>query len=89
MPVIVVGNITVGGVGKTPLVIELVNLLQAKDYKVGVVSRAYGVSLSGVTIVSDDHQAKDVGDEPLLIYQKTKAPVAVAKVRSDAVEGFF
>jgi len=87
LPVIVVGNITVGGTGKTPIVISIVNYLKSQNKKVGVVSRGYGgeypqESLE-VTLSSDPIEC---GDEPLLIKQQTKVPVAVAKNRTKAIE---
>src|SRR3990167_10619021 len=72
-PIIVVGNITVGGTGKTPVVIWLANYLKAQSYKPGVISRGYGAQLTDnfpqlVTRVSDPYQ---VGDEPVLIARRT------------------
>ena len=87
LPVIVVGNITVGGTGKTPIVISIVNYLKSQNKKVGVVSRGYGGRFSQesieVTMSSDPMQC---GDEPLLIKQQTEVPVAVAKKRTKAIE---
>ena len=87
LPVIVVGNITVGGTGKTPIVISIVNYLKSQNKKVGVVSRGYGGEYSQesleVTLSSDPIEC---GDEPLLIKQQTKVPVAVAKNRTKAIE---
>ena len=80
LPVIVVGNITVGGTGKTPIVISIVNYLESQNKKVGVVSRGYGGKYSQdsveVSMTSDPVQC---GDEPLLIKQQTEVPVVVAK----------
>jgi len=87
LPVIVVGNITVGGTGKTPIVISIVNYLKSQNKKVGVVSRGYGGRYSQesieVTLSSDPMQC---GDEPLLIKQQTEVPVVVAKKRTKAIE---
>ncbi len=87
LPVIVVGNITVGGTGKTPIVISIVNYLKSQNKKVGVVSRGYSGRYSQesieVTLSSDPMQC---GDEPLLIKQQTEVPVAVAKKRTKAIE---
>lgn len=86
VPLIVVGNITVGGVGKTPLVIELAHRLQQKGLKVGIVSRGYGASLKHFPYeVQRDDTASQVGDEPLLLAQKTQCPVVIAPKRMDAV----
>jgi tetraacyldisaccharide 4'-kinase len=81
VPVIVVGNITAGGSGKTPLVIWLVNWLSAQGYRPGVVSRGYGGSAHGCVAVEADSLPAEVGDEPLLIHVKTAAPVVVGRDR--------
>ncbi len=85
VPVIIVGNLTVGGTGKTPLVIYLVKQLQAKGFKPGVISRGYGgeseVWPQKVTAESD---VSVMGDEPVLIAQQTNCPVAVSPIRVDA-----
>ncbi|MBT9591116.1 MAG: tetraacyldisaccharide 4'-kinase [Thiobacillus sp.] len=81
VPVIIVGNITAGGSGKTPLVIWLVNWLRAQGYRPGVVSRGYGGSARGCVEVRPDSLAAEVGDEPLLIRAKTNAPVVVGRDR--------
>lgn len=86
LPVIVVGNLTVGGTGKTPLVIWLVQQLQARGLKVGVVARGYGGEIGrDAQEVYPGCSATLVGDEPLLIAQRTGAPVAVAAKRARAV----
>jgi len=87
MPVIVVGNITVGGTGKTPLIISLVKALQQKGYKPGVVSRGYGGKSPfyplQVTAESDPGQC---GDEPLLIARSCGCPVIVDPNRYRAAQ---
>ena len=87
-PVIVVGNFTVGGAGKTPLVIELVRRLSALNLTVGVNSRGYGgqVDASAAQRVTPDSLAAQVGDEPLLIARRTNAVVAVCPNRRLAAE---
>lgn len=86
VPVIVVGNITVGGTGKTPHVEYLANLL-ASERRVAVVSRGYGRSTSGFVEVSPDSDARSVGDEPLQIKRKfTDVLVAVDEVRTHAID---
>jgi len=77
VPVIVVGNLIVGGAGKTPTVLAIVELLRAKGYAPGIVSRGYGRAGSGATLVDPDASAVDVGDEPLLLRRRSGVPVAV------------
>lgn len=67
VPVICVGNVVVGGSGKTPIVIELAKLLQQQGYTPHILSRGYGVRIDEPILVTNHHQAKDVGDEPLLL----------------------
>lgn len=81
VPVVVVGNLTVGGTGKTPLAIALIEALRARGWAVGVVSRGYGRRSRGVRLVDRESGADDVGDEPLLIARSTGAPVAVGEDR--------
>ncbi|MDX1836511.1 tetraacyldisaccharide 4'-kinase [Legionella taurinensis] len=86
VPVIVVGNLSVGGVGKTPLVIAIARQLQDKGIKVGIVSRGYGARLAAFPHeVTPDNTAAEVGDEPLLIREKTGCPVVIAPKRVEAV----
>ena len=85
VPIIVVGNLTVGGVGKTPLVIALANALRLKGLRVGIVSRGYGADGVFPRAVALDDKACDVGDEPLLIARKTACPVVIAPKRVEAV----
>jgi len=86
VPVLVVGNISIGGTGKTPLTIALVKQAQAMGLRVGVISRGYGRASKDIELVSADSTAKRVGDEPLLIFQRTQAPVAVAETRAAAAQ---
>jgi tetraacyldisaccharide 4'-kinase len=81
VPVIVVGNIFVGGTGKTPFVIWLVEQLRARGWHPGVISRGYGVQVDEVTEVHADSEPLAVGDEPLLIMQRTGVPVVVGRRR--------
>lgn len=86
VPLIIVGNISVGGVGKTPLVIELAKRMQQKGLKVGIVSRGYGATIKQFPYEVQPHDsALKVGDEPLLLAQKTKCPVVIAPKRTQAV----
>lgn len=83
-PVISIGNLSVGGSGKTPLTIALVRLLTARGVHVDVLSRGYGRS-STVPLRVDPGEAVDrYGDEPLLIARATSVPVYVASERFDA-----
>jgi tetraacyldisaccharide 4'-kinase len=81
VPVVIVGNITAGGSGKTPLVIWLVNWLRARGYCPGVVSRGYGGTARGCVAVQPDSPPAEVGDEPLLVLIKTDVPVVVGRDR--------
>ncbi|MBN3492793.1 tetraacyldisaccharide 4'-kinase [Vibrio neptunius] len=90
VPVIVVGNITAGGNGKTPVVIWLVEQLQSLGYKPGVVSRGYGAKAPSYPLIVEEHTpTKHCGDEPKLIFKRTQAPVSVSPVRSDAVKALL
>lgn len=87
VPVIVVGNITVGGNGKTPIVIALVEYFKAQGKKVGVVSRGYGgTHKQGSLLVDNSTQASLSGDEPLLIAVQSGVPVMVNVNRGEAVQ---
>lgn len=77
VPVVVVGNRTVGGAGKTPLVIALVGALRERGWRPGVLSRGYGRRSTGLQWVDGGSDAGTVGDEPLLVHLATGAPVAV------------
>ncbi len=77
VPILVVGNFTVGGTGKTPLIIAIVSHLQKYGLRVGVVSRGYGRKTRGAYSVNRQSRAHEVGDEPLLIAQRTCASVRV------------
>ncbi|WP_113625815.1 tetraacyldisaccharide 4'-kinase [Pectobacterium peruviense] len=86
VPIVVVGNLTAGGNGKTPVVIWLVEQLQRRGYRVGVVSRGYGGKAERYPLLLDESvTTAQAGDEPVLIFQRTGAPVAVAPRRGDAV----
>ena len=84
VPVIVVGNVMVGGVGKTPITMALVNHLKAQGLRVGVLSRGYGRKTSSTLAVSPKSQSQNVGDEPLLIARSCQVPVFVGNSRVDA-----
>lgn len=83
VPVIVVGNINMGGSGKTPVVIWLVEQLKRNGYAPGVISRGYGGKHIQPMPVKWDSLASQVGDEPLLIARRTACPVWVGRRRRD------
>ncbi len=87
VPVVVVGNISVGGTGKTPLIIHLVHSLRAAGIRPGIVSRGYGgqPSLQPRTVGADG-AAEEFGDEPVLIAREANCPVVVDSDRVAAVE---
>lgn len=80
-PVIVVGNVVAGGGGKTPLVIALVQELQRRGFNPGVATRGTGGDFSGVLHINSATSWRQCGDEPLLIFRRTAAPVCAAKKR--------
>ena len=87
VPIIVVGNITAGGTGKTPLVIWLANYFKNKGFLPGIISRGYGGKyLSNIEFVHPNSDPLLVGDEPLIIAKKCNCPVAVAKKRVRAAK---
>ncbi|MBI3230371.1 MAG: tetraacyldisaccharide 4'-kinase [Burkholderiales bacterium] len=82
VPVIVVGNIFVGGTGKTPLTIWLVEQLRAAGFTPGVISRGYGaIHHPQPFLVQADSTPQQVGDEPRLIFDKTACPLMVGRQR--------
>jgi tetraacyldisaccharide 4'-kinase len=89
VPVIVVGNITVGGSGKTPLVIWLVDVLREAGYHPAVVSRGYGGEGKGAMPVRPDSNPGTVGDEPVLIARRCGCPVWVGRRRAEAAQALL
>lgn len=83
---IVVGNVIVGGAGKTPTTLAIVSHLQARGLKVGIISRGYGRQGHDPLEVDANSDVWQAGDEPMLLQQKTKAPLAVAARRADAAQ---
>lgn len=81
VPVIVVGNINVGGTGKTPVVIWLAEQLQQQGFTVGIISRGYGGYANQVTPVFANSNPAEVGDEPVLIAKRTACPMFVGANR--------
>lgn len=94
VPIIVVGNISVGGTGKTPLVICLIELLRECGYKPGVVSRGYGGTAAAegknkpITVTKDSDPVQ-VGDEPVLIAQRCHCPIIISSSRTNAVQSLL
>jgi len=82
--IVVVGNLTAGGSGKTPLVIRLCEVLDKAGLRPGVVSRGYGRKSTKLRLVSPSSDPSVVGDEPLLIARRTGVPVIVAEDRCEA-----
>ena len=87
VPVIVVGNVSVGGTGKTPLTLALVEHLRRQGWRPGIVSRGYGgQGASYPQIVLADSDAAQVGDEPLLLARRAAAPVVIDPLRVRGVQ---
>jgi len=90
VPVIVVGNITVGGTGKTPLILWMIDYCRRRGLRVGVVSRGYGARPPSLPWrVLAQHSADQVGDEPLLIVKRTGVPLMIDPDRAQAVRGLL
>ena len=89
VPVIVIGNIAVGGTGKTPCVISLAKHLIALGYRPGIVSRGVGGSHHQPCIVRSDSLAREVGDEAVLMARNSYCPVVVGRDRVAAVESLL
>jgi tetraacyldisaccharide 4'-kinase len=85
-PVIVVGNLSVGGTGKTPLVCWLVAQLQKNGMRPGVVTRGYGGSSRRVRLVEAADDPAIVGDEPVLLARRAQVPVAIGRDRPAAAQ---
>lgn len=85
VPVIVIGNLTVGGTGKTPLTAEVARRLRERGLRPGLASRGYGGRVRrGARRVTADSDPREVGDEPVLLARVTGCPVAVARHRARA-----
>jgi len=85
-PVVVVGNVSVGGTGKTPLVCWLVAHLSERGYKPGIVTRGYGGSSRDVRRITAADDPAVVGDESILLARRTGAPVAIGRDRPAAAQ---
>lgn len=84
VPVIVVGNVVAGGAGKTPTTLALAAHLRARGWHPGIVSRGHGRSTRDVRAVEPDADAREVGDEPLLLRRRAGVPVFVGRRRAAA-----
>ncbi len=90
VPVIVVGNITVGGTGKTPLILYLIEHCRARGLRVGVVSRGYGAQPPSVPWrVTAEQSAEEAGDEPLLLVQRSGVALMIDPDRARAVQALL
>ncbi|MBY0416852.1 MAG: tetraacyldisaccharide 4'-kinase [Pararheinheimera sp.] len=85
-PVVIVGNISVGGTGKTPFTLWLCKFLTDQGFTPGIVSRGYGARITEPVRVTSLHLACDVGDEPLLLASKSHCPVVVCPDRVAAAQ---
>ena len=90
VPVIVVGNVSVGGTGKTPFVIWLADQLKQRGRKVGIVTRGYrGKGTEWPRTVTTDSDPEEVGDEPVLLARRTRCPVVAGPDRVACVEALL
>jgi len=90
VPVIVVGNVSVGGTGKTPFVIWLADQLKQRGRKVGIVTRGYrGKGTEWPRVVAADSDPEEVGDEPVLLARRTRCPVVAGPDRVACVEALL
>jgi len=89
VPVIVVGNVIAGGAGKTPVTLAVVAHLRARGWHPGIVSRGWGRTATDVRQVRTDSDPRDVGDEPLLLRQRSGVPTAVAQRRAEAARALL
>ena len=86
VPVLVVGNVVVGGTGKTPIVMHLAKHFQSLGWEVGVIARGHGVDNRHVQEVRRNSTATEVGDEALLVKQRCKLPVFIGRQRALAAQ---
>ena len=86
VPVLIIGNITLGGTGKTPLALDLIEKFLSKGFKPALISRGYGGSANNITEVFEFSNVRAVGDEALLIKAKSKIPVFIGKDRVDVAK---
>ncbi|HVS27877.1 MAG TPA: tetraacyldisaccharide 4'-kinase [Burkholderiales bacterium] len=84
VPVVIIGNITMGGTGKTPLVIWLANFLQEQGWRPGIISRGYGGAAKIPQTVKPESDPVSVGDEPVLLARRCRCPVWIGRNRAAA-----
>ena len=89
IPVIIVGNITLGGTGKTPIIVSLANAFRKRKLNIGVIARGYKSKFSHAREVFGSSDYLDVGDEPLLIKQKLQCPVYVGVNRYETAKNLL
>ena len=90
VPVVVVGNLSVGGTGKTPVVAALVRSLQAKGYRPGIASRGFGADTQNLPLlVTSDTNPAIAGDEPVMLAQQLRIPVMVDPNRVSAAKALI
>jgi tetraacyldisaccharide 4'-kinase len=89
VPVVIVGNVTVGGTGKTPLVLWLTAFLSDQGFRPGIVSRGYGAAEREPSAVTPDSDPARVGDEPVLLAQRSGCPVWIGRDRVAAASGLL
>ncbi|MFM7506078.1 MAG: tetraacyldisaccharide 4'-kinase, partial [Rubrivivax sp.] len=89
VPVLVVGNVVVGGAGKTPAVMAVVAALARRGHRPGIVSRGHGRAGSAPQMVKPDNGPRDVGDEPLLLARRSGVPVVVGRDRVAAAQALI
>ncbi|MBU1188391.1 MAG: tetraacyldisaccharide 4'-kinase [Gammaproteobacteria bacterium] len=86
LPLLVIGNLVVGGSGKTPLVLHLASFLAQRGLRVAVIARVYQGSARHVHVLSEHSTAAQVGDEPLVLFQQLDCPVVVSRKRRYAYD---
>ena len=90
VPVVVVGNLTVGGAGKSPCVAAITKALGARGLRVGIISRGYHRDNERQVVMVDSQSAStNVGDEPLMLFEQTGVPIAVCATRKLAIEALL
>ncbi len=88
-PVVVVGNVTVGGTGKTPMTLWLTGVLERNGRRVGIVSRGYGGAIRTCRRVTPDDDPLTCGDEPVLLAQRSGCPVYIGRDRAAAARALL